>query len=153
MVLIHRNDKISPPLCVDTLIASSSLIRIVLDREMSLWRSWTPDRWRFSCAACWKSKAMGKVSDGYHSTLTDMRLNQKGFPRHIFMKHDKDMSLCQCQSAPISNSIIIKSILTAYSFLTLKAIIQDLKVSMQTFKSGSWWTVVCALLVWVLTEL
>lgn len=34
---------------------------------------------------------MGKVSDGYHSTLTDMRLNQKGFPRHIFMKHDKDL--------------------------------------------------------------
>lgn len=42
-------------------------------RAACRWRSWACDHWRFSCAAFWRSRATGKVSDGSRSTSTDFR--------------------------------------------------------------------------------
>lgn len=53
-------------------LISLMLSMILCDcRVTCLWRSWTSGRWRSSCAAFWRNRVTGKVSDGCRSTSTD----------------------------------------------------------------------------------
>lgn len=100
---------------------TAALCYLVIDRETCRWRSWTPARWRSSCAACWGNKATAKVSDGYRNTSIDTTGWAR--PRGVGTK---------CQSAQAPSSVTE----------SVKPSCQDLQVCMQTFlKSRSRWSI------------
>lgn len=125
------------------------LLYVCLHREVSLWRSWTRGRWRFSCAVCWRDKATGKVSDGYHSTSTDTqhwRLPRRAF-LDTFFSQSTTKTLCLCQSDHIPNLDHVKRLFFIILYSGFKGFYA------KTFKSGSRWTVPPVLLLMWVVEL
>lgn len=72
------------------------LLLFFFPRALFPWRTWTRDRWRCSCAAFWRGKAMAMASVGSHSTST------KGVKPAHHQHHQRDVNpiYSRCPSSP-----------------------------------------------------